>query len=225
MMMTPSLRVEFHCHTIHSKDSITQIPALMAACRARGIDRVVITDHNTIAGALEAKAQQPDMVIVGEEIMTQEGELLAAFVHKEIPPGLPANQAIHRLREQDAFISVSHPFDRLRAGGWRLPDLLTITPLVDAIEIFNARCFPPSFNHQASAFAKAHHLAGTVGSDAHALFEVGRATMTLPDFKDADSLRQALPLAQYHCSLSGMRARLASRYAVLRKHLGLRQSS
>ncbi len=215
--MKNTLRVEFHCHTRYSKDSLSTVPDLLATCRARGIDRVVITDHNSIAGALEAQRLDAERVIVGEEIMTQKGELLAAYVSEEIPKGLPPLEAIERLREQGAFISVSHPFDKLRSGHWAEEDLLEIAPLVDAIEIFNARCFPPGFNRQASAFAKEHHLFGTVGSDAHALYEVGRATMCLPSFQDAASLKSALTNVEYTMKLSGPWVRLSSRYAVLRK--------
>ena len=109
--MPARLRVEFHTHTIFSKDSLTRPESFLRACRDKGIDRVVVTDHNTTDGALACQRLDPERVIVGEEIMTQKGELLAAFVTEEIPKGLPAPEAIARLREQGAFISVSHPFD------------------------------------------------------------------------------------------------------------------
>ncbi|MDH5508551.1 MAG: PHP domain-containing protein [Anaerolineae bacterium] len=222
--MTAELRVEFHCHTIYSKDSLTTVENLLGSCQERGIDRVVVTDHNTTAGARRAKQLDPERVIVGEEIMTEQGELLAAFVQQEIPAGLPAMQAVSRLREQGAFISVSHPFDRLRSGHWAQADLLQIAPWVDAIEIFNARCFPPVYNRQAGAFAGRHRLPGTVGSDAHAAFELGRAVMLLPLFDDAESLRIAMKQVKYDVRSSGPWVRLVSRYAVLYKALR-RQSS
>src|ERR1044071_1726254 len=161
------LKTEFHCHTIDSRDSRTPPAALVAACRRKGIDRVVVTDHNTIAGARAAQRLDPERVIVGEEIMTTRGEILAAFVSEEIPRGLTPRETIRRLKDQGAFISVSHPFDRLRKGGWKEPDLLEILPEVDAIEVYNSRCMNPGFNRQARQFADKHHLAVTVGSDAH----------------------------------------------------------
>ncbi len=84
----------------------------------------------------------------------------------------------------------------MRSGHWAEKDLLGILPLVDAIETFNARCMQASYNRQAQAFAREHGVLGTVGSDAHAAFELGRATLLLPDFHDAESLRQALPQAK-----------------------------
>ena len=86
--MVGMLRVEFHCHTIASKDSLTYPRDLVTTCRRRGIDRVVITDHNTIAGARAAQALDPELVIVGEEILTTRGEILAVYVREEIPAGL-----------------------------------------------------------------------------------------------------------------------------------------
>lgn len=217
--MGDHLRVEFHCHTNHSPDSLSSVADLLQICRQRGIDRLVLTDHNTITGALAAKALDPERVIIGEEIMTQEGELLAAYVQEEVPKGLPAVQAINLLRAQGAFISVSHPFDVTRSGHWQERDLLDILPLIDAIEIFNARCFPPAFNRKADWFAQTHDIHGTAGSDAHAVFEVGKATMLLPAFEDAESFRKSLPEAKFAVSYFPPWVRLTSRYAVLRKKL------
>ena len=105
------LSVEFHCHTVFSKDSLTSPQKLVDTCRRKGIDRVVVTDHNTIAGARAAQKLDPERVVVGVEIMTTRGEILAAFVKDEIPARLSPQETIKRLREQNAFISVSHPFD------------------------------------------------------------------------------------------------------------------
>jgi predicted metal-dependent phosphoesterase TrpH len=216
--MKDLLKVECHCHTRYSKDCLTSLDKLLGACERKGIDRLVISDHNTIEGAQIAVGVDPERVIVGEEIMTQAGELLAFFVQEEIPAGLPPLEAIRRLRAQNAFISVSHPYDRLRKGHWEPDDLERIAPLVDAIETFNARCvWWPPFNRQAQAFARRHNLAGTVGSDAHSAYEVGRATLLLPPFDNADELRQVIRQAQFRVKLSHPWVFLASRNAKWRK--------
>ena len=211
------LTVEFHCHTRYSKDSLVYPDALVEACRRKGIDRVVVTDHNEIEGALVAQHIDPQRVIVGEEVMTSEGELLAAFVQERIPPGLAPLEAINRLRQQGAFISVSHPFDRNRSGSWRHEDLVVILPHIDAIETFNARCLSSSFNRQAQEFASQHKLRGTVGSDAHTLRELGRAVLILPEFHDADSLRLSIIDAQTKTRLSSPFIHFTSRWAVWNK--------
>lgn len=217
--MTNALRLEFHCHTSYSPDSLVRLEDLLEACREKSIHRIVITDHNTLQGALAARALDPQRVIVGEEIMTTQGELLAAFVQEEIPPGLSPEEAIQRLRQQGAFISVSHPFDTFRKGRWTHADLLNIAPLVDAIEVFNARCINPEHNRLASQFAAQHGLLGTVGSDAHTVFEIGKAIQEVPDFENAVQLKAALQHARYTVSLSPAWIHFSSRYAVWRKRL------
>jgi predicted metal-dependent phosphoesterase TrpH len=192
MKLKDSCLVEFHCHTMASKDSLTKPKDLIAAARRRGIDRLIITDHNTIAGAMKGIDLDPELVIVGEEIMTTKGEILAAYVAEEIPAGLSPQEVLKRLRDQGAFISVSHPFDSMRAGGWKESDLLEILPLVDAIEVYNSRCMRKSFNLEAQSFAEKYDIPGTVGSDAHAAFEVGRSLLQLAPFNGPDALRQVI---------------------------------
>jgi hypothetical protein len=178
---------------------------------------VVVTDHNTIAGALAARQLDPELVIVGEEIMTTKGEILAAFVTEEAPPHLSPKETIRRLRDQGAFISVSHPFDRLRNSAWREDDLLDILPDVDAIEVFNSRCMDPQFNREAQRFAEKHDIPGTVGSDAHAAFELGRSLLVLEQFEGPDEMRRVIRRGIPQTRLSLPWVHLASRYAVVYK--------
>ena len=215
------LKVEFHCHTIASTDSLTQPRDLVNTCRRKGIDRVIITDHNTIAGARAAQAIDPELVIVGEEIATTRGEILAAFVSEEIPRGLSPAETIQRLKDQGAFISVSHPFDRWRSGGWREDDLIEILPQVDAIEVYNSRCMHPRFNRQARQLAEKHNISGTVGSDAHAAFELGRSLMVLDQFEGPDEMRKVIRNGVPQVKWSPPWFHITSRYASFRKKFKL----
>ncbi len=214
-----ALRVDFHTHTRYSKDSLTSIPGFVKAARRAGLDRVVVSDHNTIAGALEAHRLAPDLVIVGEEILTTQGEILAAYVREEIPAGLEPAEVIRRLRQQGAFISVSHPFDLYRSGYWEAPDLEQILSQVDAIEIFNSRCMLQSQNDLARDFAERHDIPGTAGSDAHTAREIGRAVMIMPEFSDASSLRRSVQQVEIEALLSSPAIHFSSRCAVMVKGL------
>lgn len=182
-------RIDFHCHTNYSIDSLTKPEILVKMCLRKGLDRIVVTDHNTIDGALEAHRLDPIHIIVGEEIMTTQGEILAAFVKECIPAGLHPLETVQLLRDQGAFISISHPFDQMRKGSWGMNDILSILPHVDAIEGFNARIMTPDANKKALLFAKEHDLAITAGSDAHAAFELGSASIRLNPFKNVDELK------------------------------------
>lgn len=211
------INVELHCHTNQSSDSLMTITQLIKACDRRKIDKVAITDHNTIKAAQEAFKLNPQRFIVGEEIMTRQGELLAYFVQEEIPGGLDVMDVLKELHSQRAIISVSHPFDRFRKGHWQEYDLLHIIDQIDAIEVFNARCLVNQDNTRAALFASEHHLLGTVGSDAHAAMEVGKSFLSLPDFHDPISFKDSLILANQHNQLSSPFVHLFSRYAKWKK--------
>jgi hypothetical protein len=209
--------VDFHCHTNAFKDSRITPEMVFRADHRCGLDRLMITDHNTIAGALEAYASDPELVIVGEEIMTTRGEILAFYVSREIPSGLSPQETINCLRDQGAFISVSHPFDTWRSGSWNMEHLVEIISQVDSVEVFTARCMVPHGNLRASQFAQKYDIAGTAGSDAHAAFEIGTARLELPTFASPEELRAVIKNGKVGDRRSLLWIHLFSRYASLRK--------
>ena len=213
--------VELHSHTLWSKDCIVPFERIIARCDQRKVDKIAITDHNTADGALAMAELYPERIIVGEEIMTTKGELLGYFMHESIPRGLTPVEAIRRLREQGAAISVSHPYDRLRNGAWEEADLLEIIDLVDAIEVFNARCVYREDNEKAGALASARGLRGTVGSDAHSKPEYGQATLRLQPFTTPAEFIAALETADRNEHYSANRVHLNSTTAKWRKKLGI----
>lgn len=212
------MKVDFHTHTHYSPDSLTAIKDLISAARKRGLDKVVVTDHNSIAGALEAHAAAPDLVIVGEEVQTTQGEFLAAFVSEPLPRGLEPKEALARLKAQGAFISISHPFDPQRSG-WPLETLEWLAPQVDAIEVLNARVLKAEYNTATLDFARRHNLPGNAGSDGHHPSEIGRVYSELPDFQDADSLRSAIRTAQQRGEISSPWVHAYSSWARMKKSL------
>ncbi len=189
-------QVELHSHTLWSKDCVVPFETIIRLCEQRGVDRIAITDHNTADGAMAMQKLAPDLVIVGEEIMTDRGEILGYFMQESIPEGLTPEETIRRLRDQKAVISVSHPFDRLRKGAWHEEDLLKIIDKVDAIETFNSRCMYAEDNLKAQIFAQKHQLIGTVGSDAHSRIEYGRALNRMQPFEGAADFLYALRASQ-----------------------------
>lgn len=172
--------LELHSHSYASYDSRLRPANVVRACREKGIDRLAVTDHHSLRGAFEMRTLAPELIIVGEEIMTTRGELLAYFVEEEVPRGLTPAEAIARLKAQGAAISVPHPFDRWRSGAWRESDLIEILPWIDAIEVFNSRCVFRADNARALAFARRYRKLCTVGSDAHYRLELGRAVLKMP---------------------------------------------
>lgn len=213
-------KVDLHVHTRFSKDCLTGLPSLIAACRRRGLDKVAITDHNTIAGALAARELAPDLIIVGEEINTTQGELIAYFAREEVPKGLTPQETIARLREQGAVISVPHPFEHWRPSALARGALLEIIDQVHALEVFNARCLALGDNHKAMEWAARYGKLATAGSDAHTVWEVGRGYVELPPFDGSAEFLQSLAQSKASGSPSGLWVHFATTFAKLLRWLG-----
>lgn len=219
-MTIQQVTVELHSHTYHSTDSLLSPARLLEICDRKGIDHIAITDHNSTAGAFQAAAIDGERVIIGEEIKTTKGELLGYFLQEEIPPGLSPEDTISRLRDQGAFISVSHPFDHTRSGSWAEDDLRQILPLVDAIETYNARTWTDDPNTRALTLALETNLLQTAGSDAHIPYEVGRTLLRMPAFDNVETFRVALAEAEILGRRSTPLVHFSSRYATWRKKMG-----
>ncbi|MCB0061394.1 MAG: PHP domain-containing protein, partial [Caldilineaceae bacterium] len=179
-----------------------------------------MTEHNRLDGSLQAKAMAPDLVIVGEEIKTTHGEIIAYYLQEEVPRGLSPAETVRRLREQGAVISIPHPLDSLRSSAMRLRTVLTIIDDVDALEVLNARCVRPADNLAAAQLAKERGKLVTAGSDAHTLSELGQCYLEMPPFEDnAESFRAALAKATPAGSVSPFWPHFASTYARWRKRV------
>ena len=213
-------KVDLHAHTIYSKDCLTRTEQLIRQARTVGLDKIAVTEHNNLAGALAAKALAPDLIIVGEEIKTTHGEIIAYFVQEEVPRGLTPQETIRRLRAQGAVISIPHPLDSLRRSAMGRENVLQVLDEVDALEALNARCVRPADNSAAAELAAAHGKLITAGSDAHTLFEVGRCYLEMPPFEDnAESFRAALAQAKLCGAVSPFWPHLVSTYAKIHKRI------
>ena len=90
---------------------------------------------------------------------------------------------------------------------------------MDAIEVYNSRCMFPRFNRNARVFAEKYNVAGTVGSDAHAAFEVGRSVLLLEQFTGPEEMRQVIRKGIPRAKWSPWWFHLVSRYASIKKRL------
>ncbi len=214
--MPDLVKAEFHCHSTYSSDSLATLESLLRETRKKGIQRLAITDHSNLEGALVAKKMDPELIVVGEEIKTDRGEILAYFLTEKLPKGIKPEEAFKRLRDQGAFISLSHPFD-IQREHWTEEEIEHFLPYLDAIEVFNSRCMSREPNRHAADFARKMGIPGMVGSDAHIPWEMGRASLTLPAFQDAESLREALKSAMAETRLSTPLIHFTSRYAYMKK--------
>ena len=213
------MKVDFHVHTCYSRDSLISLETVIETCQRRGLDKVAITDHNTIAGALALQEMAPELVVVGEEIKTPAGEFIAYFLEEEIPRGLSPQETIARIRVQGGVVGVPHPLDRLRREAMRWANLMEIIDQVDALEAFNARTTFPADNRRVEELARHRGLLVTAGSDAHAACEIGQAYMDMPPFNGKEDFMQSLAQGQIVGRLSAPWIHSTSMYAKLWKSL------
>jgi len=178
------MKVDFHIHTKYSPDSFTSLELLKKIFDKKGLFPV-ITDHNTIKGALKFKKQFGDCII-GEEIKTQQGEVIGLFLNEEIPKGLSLNDTIDRIKSQGALVYLPHPFDIARKGVGKL------NIKADIVEVFNARVIFQKFNREAQSYAFRNSLLMASASDAHFARHVGYSYVELEDFYGKSGLLRSL---------------------------------
>jgi predicted metal-dependent phosphoesterase TrpH len=166
-----------HCHTRASFDSLANPDAVVRAAASRGLTHLAITDHDRIDAALAARDAAPDglFVIVGEEIKSVDGDMIALFLRDVVQPGLSALETIAAIREQGGLVGIPHPFDARRGFGRHGTDLESIADKIDWVEAYNARVLGGSANEKAALFALGHNLPGVAASDSHTVLEVGVA--------------------------------------------------
>jgi hypothetical protein len=157
-------------HTSHSYDGHCSVDEVVAAAKARGLNGVAITDHNSIAGHQEAKklSEGGFLVIPGIEVSSADGHIVGLGISELIPRGLPAKETVERIREQGGIAIAAHPFALGRRPG------LVYRAKFDAIEVLNSRAFLLS-NPLARRFANRNKMPMVGGSDAHRRDEIGLA--------------------------------------------------
>ena len=210
---------DLHCHTSASFDSLSKPADVARVAAERGLTHLAITDHDRIDGAIAARAAAPARleIIVGQEVRTTAGDLIALFVERPIPAGLAPADAAGCIREQGGVVGLPHPYDRFRAGagrpGWE-DELARLLPLLDYIETWNSRLMIGNGNQRAAELARANGRPGAAVSDAHTLMEVG-VSYTILDGKidTADELRAALGGARLVMSHGSRLVRLATPFA------------
>lgn len=187
------LKADLHIHTEYSFDCGMSLQTIIDRCLKVGINCVAIADHGTIAGGLKMKEIAPFKVIVGEEVLTPIGEIMGLFLAEEVPSGIPAEEAIARIKEQKGLVCLPHPFDYMRGINQKCQSLDDLASELDVVEVFNARALPlPFAETKARRFAEKHGLLCSAGSDAHTPREVGRAHVEMPEFDDSEGFRNAL---------------------------------
>ena len=197
----PHGRADLHVHTLAS-DGVDGIEAILDYAVARAdLDVLGIADHERIDAAVAARALARERglrieIVVGEEVTTRDGHLLALFVEERLRPFRSMRTTIGEIHEQGGIAIPAHPLFPypLCAQGWTLRRLLAAgDPRVrpDAMEAFNPTTFGRLVHERVSLFAAAHGVATIGSSDAHAATAIGTGFTTFPG-RTAEDVRRAI---------------------------------
>lgn len=190
---------DLHIHSIYSPDGTATIPEILNyVVEHTRLSLIAITDHNEIAGALEAQNLASNYgieVVMGEEITTKDGHLLALFINKQIPAGLSAIETILMVGEQDGLCIAAHPMARgapsLSAETIRnIANHAQASKIMAGIEVYNAGLFHRGSNDKAQKLAESLCIPAVGNSDSHILETIGQGAtefegLTAVDFKNA----------------------------------------
>lgn len=190
------MKLDCHLHSFRSFDSVNSPKTIIHLASKKKVD-VAITDHDSIRSWKEmnslglkagVKVVQGEEIKIFDENQNDVGEILGLFMNEFVKPKFYL-EVIDDLREQDALISVSHPFDFLRHE-FKL--LKSEYKKVDCLEGFNSRCYADSFNDKAKAFSEFHGIPMTAGSDAHFPEEIGAAFLEIPKAQSLEDARKLI---------------------------------
>lgn len=194
-------RADLHIHSVASDGTATVEAILDHVERNTDLDVIAVADHERIDAAVAARAMAADRglraaVVVGEEVTTLGGHLLALYVDRPIRPYRSLRATIASIHEAGGIAIPAHPLVPypLCAQGWVLRRLLddpdeAVRP--DAIETFNPTTLGKPWHARVTRFADERGLAHVGNSDAHALAAIGTGWTTFPG-RTADDLRRAI---------------------------------
>ncbi|MDQ2688972.1 MAG: phosphotransferase [Chloroflexota bacterium] len=190
-------KADMHLHTLYS-DGTASVQALLDHVESHtDLDLIAVTDHERIDGALRARdlhaaGDYSFELVVGEEITTRRGHVLALFVEERIPALRPLPETLERIHDQGAIAVAAHPLAPLTPSLGRRSLVAAHRAAdprhrLDAIELMN-----PSAAGRVRQAARARlndellHLAAVGNSDAHVLEGVGTAWTWFPGAGAAD---------------------------------------
>lgn len=172
-------RIDLHTHSTASHDGGIRAVQYRNLLTSKRIDVIAVTDHNRIDFAQELHRELGDKIIVGEEVMTTEGELVGLFLQEVVPAGLSPLETAKAIRKQGGLVYVPHPFETVRKG-LQASTLDAIAKYIDIVEVQNGRAFLQKRSSLAADWAQKHGKIMAASSDAHGAKGVGHTYSLIP---------------------------------------------
>jgi predicted metal-dependent phosphoesterase TrpH len=212
------LNIDLHTHSIASPDGSLTAQDYRQMLQSGQLQAIAVTDHDTIAFAIELHKQVGKRIIVGEEITTTEGEIIGLFLRIPITPGLTPRETVRHIKAQKGLVYIPHPFETLRKG-LNLAALQSIAADIDIMEIHNGRAYFRNMSARAQAWARSHDVPGAASSDTHGQKGWGRTYSIVTAQPTATNLPDLLKHASYSTTKVGASGLLYPKFNRLRKRL------
>lgn len=188
---------DLHIHSVYSFDATTTIRDAFRQAKEVGLDVIAITDHDEIRGSIEARELAKHYgieAIVGAEITTTEGHLIALWINDLPPKDMSLLDTLLAIGKQGGLAIAPHPFNNL-------PNSLSMEAVVGALTNPRAKSAlrgiethnmsTPAFNTIAQKLSIYLPLAKVGSSDAHVHKYIGAGRTEFPG-RTAEDLRHAL---------------------------------
>lgn len=211
-------KVDLHTHSSASPDGGITAEQYRQLFADGTLDCIAITDHNTIDLALQMHQELDDKIIVGEEIDTQQGEIIGLFLSKAVPKGLDLTEVIHQIKAQGGLVYLPHPFETIRKGIQK-HDLENVVDQIDIVEVYNGRAVAQNKGPEAAVWARLNQKPSAASSDAHGFKGVGTTFTTVEAIPSAKSLVGLLEKAPLTMERPPIHSLLYPKLHRLRAHL------
>lgn len=177
-------RADMHIHTLYSDGTASVAQVLEHVEHRTNLDVVAITDHERLDGAiraadLHAAGDYSFDLVIGEEITTRRGHVLALYVTERLPAMRPLEETLQAIHAAGGIAIAAHPLAPVPLSVGRrslrsVRDHAHEHVAFDALELFNPS-YAGRVRHDARMEMNAAELGlpGVGNSDAHVLEGIG----------------------------------------------------
>lgn len=173
--------VDMHLHECtFSKDSFINLKQIVSVARARGLDAVCITDHDSMGlvdFAAEFSAKENFPIFVGVEYFSAHGDITAWGIDTFPDTRIDSQIFIDHVNAQGGFCVSCHPFRNNNRG---LEDHLRNVRGLHGVEVLNGSTDMDACRN-ALRYARELNLKTIGASDAHVEKQIAKYVTWLPE--------------------------------------------
>ncbi len=147
-----------------------------------GLSPIFLTDHEGIGGA-RLLLEAGHAAVIGQEVLTTEGELIGLFLKETVPSRLSPEETVDAIKGQGGLVYLEHPYDSGRRN-LREAAIERIAAQIHIVEVVNGRS-RPKVNRLAEELRSTLGVPAGAGSDAHTLGEIGGVYVEMEAFEGA----------------------------------------